>query len=205
MRRAVAAGVACAVVALVVAGCTGDDPEMPGLTASPTTEPTPTTTPTPTSVAGTVADLSDPELGIVFEELPELTGDEADVYNWLATFELEYWRTLVTSTASPGFAAFTSPEVQADMAQLASANTEQGLEFGGVFHARIGDIAVDGDSATGTTCDDYRDVTIAGPEGPRTLEEEGADVPILSEVTLARHPDVPGTWMIVASEGAGHC
>lgn len=210
MRRAVSAGVACAVVALAVAGCSGTDEDMPGLTASPTTTPAETPTPTPshapTSVAGTVADLSDPELGIVFEDVPELSGDEADVYNWVATYRVEYWRTLLDNEVSPGFAVFTAPEVQARMERIASANVEEGLEFDGTFHVSIDGISVDGDSAVGMACDDYRDVTITGPDGPRTLDEEGAAAPILLRVTLARGTTgAAGLWTVLGSEDVGTC
>ena len=81
MRRSQAAGAAGLAVVLLVGGCTAHDPDMPGLTASPTTESTPTATPTPTPtptsaesrIAGTVVDLSDAQLGIVFDDVPELS------------------------------------------------------------------------------------------------------------------------------------
>ena len=184
---------------------------MPGLTASPTATPTPPPTPTPsptpspTSIAGTVVDLSDPELGIVFEDVPDLSGDGADVYNWLATFEVEYWHALVTDELSPALDVFTSPETKADLAQIAASNSADGTEFGGVFHVTVGGIRVDGDTAVGTTCDDYREVTVADSTGPLTLEEEGMDVPILIEYTLSRHPTANGVWIVGASRGLGSC
>ncbi len=212
MRRAVAAGVACAVVVLAVAACSGSsDEDMPGLTASPTASSTPEETPTPTpsesptSIAGTVVDLSDPELGIVFEDLPELSGDEADVFNWMSTYRLEYWRTMRTNVASPGFAVFTSAEIQAEMARLAAGNVEDGWTVGGVFHVTIGDIAVDGDTAVATSCDDYSAVTVTDPDGPVTLEEAGVAAPVLLRVTLARGATAEGLWTVLTTEGAGTC
>ena len=211
MRRTVAAGVACAVVALAAAGCSGGDQDMPGLTASPTQTatpaetPTPTPSETPTSIAGTVVDLSDPELGIVFEDVPELSGDEADVHNWIATFEVEYWRTLTTNAVSPGFAVFASPEEQAKIAGFAEQNTTAGLEIGGTYHVSIDDIVVNGDTATGLACDDYTDVTLARPDGPRSLADEGIDVPRLIEFTLARSDRGDGLWTVVMSDGVGSC
>ena len=206
VHRAVVAGM-CAVMALVVAGCTGDDPDLPGLTASPTATPTPTPTPTPspTSIAGTVVDLSDPELGIVFEDVPDLSGDEADVYNWMSTYRAEYWRTMRTNEPSPAFSVFTSPELQAEMARLAAENVADGWTVDGEFHVTIGDVAVDGDTATATTCDDYSAVTVTDAEGPVTLEEAGVDVPLLLEATLTRSAHADGMWMVLTTDRVGTC
>ena len=205
MVRRASAMVVCAVAALVLAGCTGNDPDMPGLTASPTATPTPTPTPTPTSIAGTVVDLSDPELGIVFEDVPDLSGDEADVYNWISTFEVEYWRTLTTNQVSPGFDVFASAEERAKMASFAEQNTTAGLEIAGTYRVAIDDIVVSGDTATGFACDDYADVTLARPDGPRTLEDEGIAVPRLIEFTLARSDPAEGLWLVVTSDGVASC
>ncbi len=204
VRRAVAVGLACAVVVLV-AGCTGNDPDLPGLTASPSPSVTPTPTPSPTSIAGTVVDLSDPELGIVFEDVPDLSGDEADVYNWVSTFEVEYWRTLTTNSVSPGFDVFASAEERAKMARFAEQNTTAGLEIAGTYRVTIDDIVVNGDTATGLACDNYADVTLARPDGPRTLADEGIEVPRLVEFTLARSDLGEGQWIVVTSDGVGSC
>lgn len=201
------AAISSVVVVLALAGCSGGAEGPPGLTASPTPVETPTPTPTPTSRPehGVALDLSDSELGIVFEDVPDLEGDAADVHNWIATYRMEYWRTLTSNQPSPAFDAIASADVQASMDQIAAANAAEELRFDGTFHVAISNITVDGDAARGTTCDDYRDVTIASPTGPRTLEEEGADVPVLLEITLARHPDAVGVWMIQTSEWIGAC
>ncbi len=209
MRRTVAVAVAGVALVLTVSACSGSDPDMPGLTASPTatTTPTPTPTPTPTStsVAGTVVDLSDPELGIVFEDLPDLSGDEADVYNWMATYRLEYWRTMRTNQPSPAFSVFTSPELAAEMARLAAENTADGWTVDGTFRVTIDDIVVNGDTATARTCDDYSGVTVTATDGPVSLQEAGVDVPLLLDVTLARTPTVDGLWTVLTTTGAGTC
>lgn len=207
-KRVVRVVVAVTATSGLVVGCSsGPEPEpVPSATSqAPTPTPTPTPTSTDSQIAGTVVDLSDPELGIVFEDVPDLTGDEADVYNWVSTFELEYWRTLSTNEPSPAFSVFTSPEVQAGMATMAASNAEQGLTFAGTFHARVSAIVVTGDTATAITCDDYRDVTISGPDGPRSLESEGADVPVRSEVGLARSTTGVGVWTVLTNTSAGSC
>ena len=206
VRRGVAAGVACAVVVLAVAGCTGrDDPDMPGLTASPSATRTPTPTPSPTSIAGTVVDLSDPELGIVFEDVPDLSGDEADVYNWVGTYKVEYWRAMRTNTMSPAFAVFASPEAQAEIEGLVAENAADGWVVEGVYRVAISDVAVTGDAATAMVCDDYTDVTVTDNDGPVTLEDAGVATPLLLEVTLARNPVAEGLWMVGNTSLVGSC
>jgi hypothetical protein len=194
----------------VLAGCTAGGQEPVGLSTvtaspSPEVEPTPTPTPTPTSILGRVQDMSDPELGIVFEDVPDLSGDEADIYNWIATFEVEYWRTMTSNVASPAFEVFTSPEIEARMAEIAAINTADQSVWGGVFHVRIADIVVDGDTATGTTCDDYRQVTLEEPGGPLSVEERNHQVPRLIGLNLVRNPIGEGLWSIQSNEGLGGC
>ena len=184
----------------------GEEPlGMPTVTTTPTPEPTPTPTPTRTSIVGVVLDMSDPELGIVFDEPPALSGDEADVYNWVATYEQEYWRTLLDNEASYAFEVFTSADLQTRMEEIAATNTADQSEFGGVYHVRISDITVDGNTATATTCDDYTEVTIVEPDGPLTLEELDLATPHLEKVTLIRDLRGEGVWIINLVERTGEC
>jgi hypothetical protein len=180
---------------------------MSTVTAGPTQEvtPSPTPTPSPTSIVGRVLDMSDPELGIVFDAAPVLTGDQADVYNWIATYRQEYWRTMKTNEVSPAFSVFTSADVQARMEQIVANNTNDQFRPDGVFHVRISDISVDGDTARATTCIDYGQVTFTDVNGPVTLEDAGLAEPPLREVTLARNTAGEGLWTIQTSERIGEC
>ena len=62
------------VVVGLAAGCTGPGDEPPAPTSDPTVDAAPTTA-APTR-ASTPQDLSDPTLGIVFEDIPEPTAAE---------------------------------------------------------------------------------------------------------------------------------
>ena len=84
---------------------------------------TPTPTPTPTAQPE-VYDLSDPDAGDRVQEVPDLTGDEADVYNWVATYQLEYWRAMTTNAVSPAFDVIAGPELKARIAEIAEKNAE---------------------------------------------------------------------------------
>jgi len=175
------------------------------VTASPTViAASPTATPTPTALTGVVMDLSDPALGIVFEKVPDVHGGAADVYNWLATYEKEVWRTLTTNTVSPGLSILASAEVQATMQQMATSNAKDQAKVGGVFHATIADITVDGDTAHGTTCDDYRETTFADAKGTYTPKEAGFGEARLSKFTLVRVA-AEDRWMIQSQEWTGPC
>jgi hypothetical protein len=209
MRRMVSGFGALAVVVALTAGCTAAAKEPVGLTASPTattatTAPTPTPTPTPTATTGVVMDLSDPALGIVFEAAPAVSGDAADVYNWMATFEKEYWRMMTTNQVSPGFSIMASAEIQTRMLQVATANANDQAKVGGVFHATVAGISVDGDTARATKCDDYANVTFADINGTYTPEQAGFGENRLLAATLVRGPAV-GQWIVQSEEKLGTC
>ncbi|WP_456789189.1 hypothetical protein [Cellulomonas sp. P5_C5] len=195
-----------ALCALLLAGCTSGGNEPTGLTASPT-KPAKTAAPTPTATAtataGGVKDLSDPELGIVFEDVPVLEGDAADVYNWIATYNKEYWRTLTTNSLSPAASILASAEVRARLQQIAENNAADQAVVGGVLHSRISNIVVDGDTATGTICDDYRDATFADVNGTYTPEEAGFGGTPHKTLTLTREAE--DRWIVGKSEVEGTC
>lgn len=204
MRRMVSGFGAVLVVALA-AGCSAAAKEPAGLTASPTeATASATPTPTPTATTGVVVEKSDPALGIVFKDPPVVQGDAADVYNWIATFEKEYWRTMTTNEVSPAFTVMASAEIQARMQQVAADNLNVKARIGGVFHATIANISVDGDIARGTTCDDYKDVTFSNSAGSDTPESAGFGENWLIEATLVRGP-VAGQWSIQSEKKLGTC
>ncbi|NKY39469.1 hypothetical protein [Cellulomonas septica] len=199
MSRWVVVVVSTLVVGLL-AGCGGAE-EPAGLTAAPTTTPTPSATPTPEPE---VDDLSDPELGIVFTDVPALTGDEADVHNWLATYEKEYWRTLRTNTVSPAFALIASPELQGAMQKVVDKNVAIQASIGGVLETRVGNVAVTGDQATGEICEDFSKATFADATRTYTPAEAGFGEKKHKAYTLTR---VPGEdrWLVATNEVSGTC
>jgi len=193
------------VVIGLMAGCSAAAKEPAGLTASPTaTTASPTATPTPTASTGVVLDLSDPALGIVFEKVPDVHGDAADVYNWIATFEKEAWRTITTNQVSPAMDVIASVEVKAQGQATVDGNVRDGSVFGGVIHVRVGDLSVDGDTARGTACRDYANVTFSDAGGPDTPEQAGFGQPRLMEMTLAR-VSAENRWKILILKGIGTC
>ena len=189
---------------LLLTACTSQAAEPPGLTASPTATTTdaPTPTPEPTATDG-IQVHSDPEAGIVFEDVPDLTGDEAEVYNWIATYQKAFWQTLRTNEVSGTFATFTSAEIQDTMARIVSNNTRDGVGIAGVFHTRITDVVVTGDGATALVCDDFRESTFTTADGTFNATEAQQDIPQLGKVELLRLED--DLWYVNRETGAGTC
>ena len=195
--------VTAAAVVVLLAGCTTPGPTPAATTPPPSSAASPTPTPTPTPTGG-VQDQSDQALGIVFDDVPQLSGDEADVWNWIATYEKEYWRTMTTNEVSPAFAALGSAAVQKSMAQVVADNREVEATIGGTFRATVGGVTVDGDSATGVACDDYADVTFEDADGPDTPEEAGFGEPRRKRLTLQRLQG-EGIWRVQTVKVEGTC
>ncbi len=192
------AGVVVSVVAVVgLVGCSSPKEPLPGLTASATVTAAPTPTPSPT------IDYSDAELGIVFEDDTDLTGDEAEVYHWAAVYETEYWRTMTTNTLSPKFSTIASPEIQSLMQQIADGNAAIQLKTGGALHVDVREVAVDGETARAVVCVDYRDVTATDPNGSYTAAEVGYGETTREELSLARVADQ--TWIVLTSTVTPTC
>lgn len=197
-RTTLHAFTAVTLLGALLSACAAQTSDLPGLTASPTATATPTPTPSPE----TIQETSDPDLGIVFEDVPDLTGAEADVYDAVATFEKEYWRMMTTNTVSPAFAIIASPEITARMQQIADQNASVQLLLGGEFHTTISDVTVNGDTATASACDDYSDVTGTDPNGTYTSQEVGLEN-VMKRLTLA--PSPTGGWRVTVGESAGTC
>lgn len=187
---------------LLLPACSSPAVEPPGLTASPTPTASPSPTPEPTPTDG-IQVHSDPEAGIVFEDVPDLTGDEAEVYNWIATYQKAFWQTLRTNEVSGTFASFTSAEIQDTMARVAAANTEDDVTIGGTFHTRVFDVVVNGDTATGVKCNDFRDATFTTAEGTFNAVEAQQDVPQRNKLELVRLES--GVWYVTKLVGDGTC
>jgi hypothetical protein len=187
---------------LLTASCTAGGVEPPGLTAAPTTS-TPTPTPSPTPDPDGILVQSDPEMGIVLEDPPALTGTEADVYDTVALFEKAYWSTMTTNEVNPTFDILASPEYKAGMERVVAKNVAINADIGGTYRVRISQVTVTGEGeASATVCSDYREVTFADADGPDTPEEAGFGVPQRNTYTLR---ELGGAWQVASGEMTGSC
>jgi hypothetical protein len=171
---------------LLTAGCTAGGVEPPGLTAAPTIS-TPTPTPSPTADPDGILVESDSEMGIVFEDVPDLTGVEADVYDTVALYKKAYWTTMTTNQVNPMFDTIASPELKTNMEQIAADLVAISADVSGTYRVRISQVAVNEDegSASVVTCSDYREATFAAADGPLTPEEAGKGDPPAQRVHAA--------------------
>ena len=187
---------------LLTAGCTAGGIEPPGLTAAPTTS-TPTPTPSPTPDPDGILVQSDPEMGIVFEDVPDLTGVEADVYDTVALFEKAYWSTMTTNEVNPMFEILASPELKEGMGQVAAKNTAISADIAGTYRVRVSEVTITGDGeASAVACSDYGEVTFVSNEGTFTPEEAGFGVPHRSEYRLR---NLGESWQVTTGELGGSC
>ena len=177
---------------LLLTACSSPAVEPPGLTAPPTTSSTPTPTPAPTNG---IQVHSDPATGIVFQDEPTLTGDEAEVYNWVAIYQNAFWETLRTNEPSSVFTSNASTEVQETMQRIAANNAASGVTIGGTYTTWIRDIGISTDEQSGTTtalatvCDDFRQATYTVGEESFTSEEVGTHIPQRNRYELLRVGD----------------
>ena len=158
----------------LLAGCAAEKADPPGLTASPTPAARPSA-PEPTPTERTATDLSDPELGIVFDDIPDVTGAAASAHDAAAIFEAENWRSTTTGSVSPALAPFVSPELLRKVEYSVQRNAEDGWSFDGTMHITISDVVVDAATATVSVCSDYENVLFISSDGtpPQTFEELG--------------------------------
>lgn len=154
VRQVLAVG-ACA---LALVACSTDKAEPAGITAAatPTGSPTPTASSTPDEIAAT--DLSDPELGIVFVDTPDLTGPEASAHDAVAIFRKEHWRSQQAGTLSAVLPPLISPTLQEKVEYGLQRNRENGWTVGGTLKVTISDVTIDDTSASATVCLDYSEV-----------------------------------------------
>jgi len=187
---------------LLTAGCTAGGVEPPGLTSASTIS-TPTPTPAPTADPDGILVESDPEMGIVFEDVPTLTGAEADVYDTVALYEKAYWTTMTTNQVNPLFDTIASPELKTMMEQIAATNAGISADIGGTYRVRISQITVGDDGTAGAIlCSDFSSVTFADPNGTYPPGEVGYGERRRSVYTLR---DLTTHWQVTTDVRDGTC
>ena len=152
MRRTTATAIAAVVVCLLT-GCTDGAEEPAGLstvTDTPPATPEPTPTPTPTGPV----DRSDEEVGIVFVDLPDVTGDALTAIDALTLYEVEEWRAMTTGVLDPSIAFFVSQEVMEIVQAQLDGNAESGWTIDGVLVTTVDIVDADAHTAHATVCRD---------------------------------------------------
>lgn len=109
---------------------------------------------------------------------------------------------MTTNQVSPGASVVAAPEVVERMAESATQNAGLELKITGTFHTTISNVAVEGDSATASVCDDFRDVVVADPNGTYTPVEVGLE-DLAQRLTINRSGT--GGWLVAVNDVVGQC
>ncbi len=203
MRRTVPF-IAALTVALL-AGCTASDPDMPGLTATPSAEPSATTSPTPTPTPTGARDLSDPELGIVFTDFPhdadEQTAAAVEAY---MLFEKEFWRALTTNVVAPGPWVGASDEAIAWIQAQVGPNSANGVRLGGTLRTTSALVSADVDRVVLDVCRDVTETTVVHDDGTVDVGLAPGEDPT-SGARLFLAPTSGDSWKVDTYELTGPC
>ena len=189
----------------LIAGCTGNDPDLPGLTATPSTEP-PATTPIPTPTPAGARDLSDPELGIVFTDYPhDLDEQVVAAVEAYMLFETEFWRALTTNVVPPGPWVIASDDAIAWIQAQVGPNAAAGWVLDGTLRTSVA-VAARADSRLSLdVCRNWEQTHFVEPATGDTATNDELDLAATSRVTLDL-VNVEGTgWQVTAHELTGEC
>jgi len=200
MRTTLATAVATATL-LACAACTSSDPQdpdtTPATTPTPTVAATPTSTasPTPASTAVTadgVIDRTDEDLGIVFTDLPDVTGPAIDALNTYTLFETDFWKATTTSKVPDDLAQITSNSVFDTVKTQADTNKKNGYTIDGVNRIAIIDLKdTSSTKATIVTCQSDEDWVVTNKSGD-TEKNLG---PVVVTATVERPSGMPA-WQV---------
>ena len=198
--------VALAMCAGALIGCSTQEPAASPSTPAPvaSASATPTPTPEPEPAPTEVVETSDPDLGIVLNENPGLTGAEAEVYNWVAAYETEFWRSLTTNTVSTGVSLMASPELEAGFESMVQANVAAGTHYTGTIRFTIDSIVVTDGTATASVCQDFSQVSSVHDDRTFTAEEAGIAQPQSRAMTLVGIP-AESRWIVQTEAAGGPC
>lgn len=193
--------IACAWGALA-AGCSdADEPREPETsssgdlgTASPAVPEVHTAEPTPTPEVDAVRDLSDPAAGIVFTDLPDVTGPEAAAVNAYMTFEVLAWTALTTNVVPVELDSIASMTVVSDVTARVDAQVASGAVRGGTQTTSPRVDLVEADRVSLSACTTEADVEIIYPDRVNMVPE-GVSPTYRATAELALH----GTAWVVAS------
>jgi hypothetical protein len=203
VARSVARAGLVVLVAGALAGCTAGATEPPGLTASPTVEAeAPSPSPTPTLVGP--VDRSDEAVGIVFEDLPQVTGDALTALDTLTLYELEEQRATTTGEVDPALAMIASPDLVAAVQFQVDSNTTTGWTVGGELVDTVDIVDADAHTAHATVCRDLTGVLFTQAGVTYTAADLGFTDRTFFEVILSRS-DASVPWMVDSHEQNGAC
>lgn len=202
MRRTTAIAIAALAMALLT-GCTGGGQEPAGLstaTTTPSATPEPIQTPTPTGPV----DRSDEAAGIVFTNLPDLTGDALSAFDTLTLYEVEERRAMIVGVIDPALGFIASPEVLDVVQVQIDGNAEGGWTIGGVLSVDVQLVDADAFTAHATVCRDPTAGLYTNAGVTYSAAEMGINYRAAFDVLMSRL-DETSPWMVESYERDGTC
>jgi hypothetical protein len=208
MRRVWAAVAIASTLAASAAGCSSDDePVAPASTGASTPTPTPAiaATPTPAPSASPVADgpvdRSDKKLGIVFTDLPDVTGAKAAPIDAYTLFESDFWRATTTGKIPAEMRAFTSPGAYAIVKAQVDGNKNAGFTVAGTNRIAFLDTDSTKDTATVATCQDAADWQFTDSDGKVQSGSDAGFGKVVVTMTLTKPEGLP--WQVETVKNTG--
>lgn len=196
---------AVGLVVTALAGCTADDgfeiPE-PTVTPAPTPTPTPTEDPSPEPGADGPMDRSDTDLGIVFHDLPAVSGDARAALDVLTLFQVEFWRALSSGEIDPLMSTLAAPEVVSVVQAQLDGNASGGWTLLGPVSVTPSIDEATEHVAVGSVCLDYSEGLFVNDGITHTAAEVEMDEGLLADTELAKDS---GRWVVTGWEATGTC
>lgn len=194
VRSGAAAGV---MVVLLLAACSGGDRTPDATSSGPTAASTPTlratATPTPAATVVGVVDRSDPSLGIMFEQIPDVTGAQAAALDTLMRFQVEFWRSRTDGTVSPAITDLATDRALAQVKDVVTTNAEDGWTTGGQITSTYDDVSGSTRLVVVDLCSDEREATYT--KGGTVTS--GVDLPTARQAVRAEVAVQPtGRWAV---------
>ncbi len=202
MRRNTVVVVGALAMSLLT-GCTGGGQDPAGLstvTAPPSASAEPTPTPTPTGPV----DRSDEAAGIVFKDLPDVTGDALKALDTLTLYELKVQQSTTSGVLDPSLQIIAAPDLVDRVAYQLQQNQEKGWTVGGVMGATVTIVDADAYTAHATVCHDLAKVTLTNAGVEYTAAETGRTDRTLHTVVMSRVDDST-PWAVESYEKTGTC
>ena len=201
MTRVMSGAVIGVVAVGLLAGCAAAGREPPGLTASPSVA---VESPTPSPTVEGPIDRSDPDLGIVFTDLPDVTGDARSALDMLTLFEVEFWRAQSSGNYDSGIGLIAAPDVTSVVKAQVDGNNAGGWSLSGVLTIRAAVDQATEVSATASVCRDFSEVLFSNAGVTQSASEVGIVAGDLVEVSMSRD-GADGGWTVGSYAVAGTC
>ena len=202
MRRTTAIAIAALAMALLT-GCTEGGQEPAGLstaTTTPSASPEPIPTPTPTGPV----DRSDEAAGIVFTNLPDLTGDALSAFDTLTLYEYLVQQSTTSGVFDSSLRIIAAPDLVEDVEYQVQQNAENGWTLSGVLGTTVAILDADAYTTHATVCHDLTDLRFSQAGAEYTADELGRDVRTFFTVVLSRFEDT-SPWSVESYERTGTC